>query len=286
MVHMLSGSNIGLITARSNASSANDHFFVTRQITEAKCGESSRQCALFPLRLSPASSESNVEELNLVNAPDANFSGAFIMKLEQIFKGAKSSLTPEDIFHYAYAVFYSPGYRNRYVEFLKIDFPRLPLTGNLELFRSLAKFGDQLTALHLLESPKLKNHKGQFTGNQATEVNRAGWSENTVWINSRHNTPNKEDTGNISDKPGDTGFTDVPEAIWRFRIGGYQVCHKWLKDRKGRTLTNDDILHYRKIVTAISETIRLMAEIDEVIEAHGGWPGAFQTESDSKEADS
>jgi hypothetical protein len=79
------------------------------------------------------------------------------------------------------------------------------------------------------------------------------------------------------DKAQTTGFRGVREPVWNFHIGGYQVCEKWLKDRKGRTLTKDDIAHYHKIVIALSETIRLMAEIDEVIEKHGGWPGAFST---------
>ncbi len=69
----------------------------------------------------------------------------------------------------------------------------------------------------------------------------------------------------------------TPEEVWNFHIGGYQVCHKWLKDRKGRTLSDDDLAHYQKIVVALNETIRIMAEIDEVIEEHGGWPGAFVT---------
>jgi hypothetical protein len=72
------------------------------------------------------------------------------------------------------------------------------------------------------------------------------------------------------------GFKGVKEEVWNFHIGGYQVCEKWLKDRKGRKLTKDDIEHYQKIVVALSETIRLMAEIDKVIDEHGGWPGAFQ----------
>ena len=74
-----------------------------------------------------------------------------------------------------------------------------------------------------------------------------------------------------------TGFRGVPEEVWNFHIGGYQVCEKWLKDRKGRTLTDDDLAHYQKVVVALSETIRLMADIDRVIDEHGGWPGAFQT---------
>ena len=172
-----------------------------------------------------------------------------------------ASLTPEDIFHYAYAVFHSPGYRSRYAEFLKIDFPRLPLTGSLELFRALAKLGGELTALHLLESPKLDKPITEFIGSRNPEVEKASWSKNTVWV----------------DKAQSIGFKGVPEDVWNFHIGGYQVCEKWLKDRKGRTLSKDDIAHYQKIVVALSETIRLMAEIDKVIDKHGGWPGAFQT---------
>ena len=76
----------------------------------------------------------------------------------------------------------------------------------------------------------------------------------------------------------------MPEEVWDFHIGGYQVCHKWLKDRKGRTLSEEDSAHYQKIVVALNETIRLMAEIDEVIEAHGGWPGAFQNGSEADTA--
>lgn len=78
------------------------------------------------------------------------------------------------------------------------------------------------------------------------------------------------------DKAQTTGFRGAPEPVWNFHIGSYQVCKKWLEDRKGRTLSDDDIAHYQKIVVALSETIRLMDEIDRVIDAHGGWPGAFQ----------
>jgi hypothetical protein len=236
--------------------------------------------------------------------------------------GLPRGLTPEDIFHYAYAVFHSPGYRSRYAEFLKIDFPRLPLTGNLELFRALARLGGELTALHLLESPKLAQPitefiwgahapsrvvSGALAGNMASTtptaaqppndahppaesssararttaregacaplVTRVGWSDDTVWLDA------PATKKGALQAPGTIGFRGVPEAVWNFHIGGYQVCQKWLKDRKGRTLTDEDIAHYHKIVISLNETIRLMAEIDQVIETHGGWPGAFQTPS-------
>lgn len=206
-----------------------------------------------------------------------NLSGQFLKALAAALQlpqkgehGLPAGLTPEDIFHYAYAVFNSPGYRSRYAEFLKIDFPRLPLTGDIALFRSLARLGGELTALHLLESPKLAQPITEFIGT-SREVTKVGYSGGTVWINA---------TGTKGKTTGGTsGFRGVPEAVWNFHIGGYQVCEKWLDDRRKakRSLSDEDIAHYHKMVIALTETIRLMAEIDEVIEQHGGWPGAFQT---------
>jgi hypothetical protein len=174
----------------------------------------------------------------------------------------QAAFGPDDVLHYAYAVFYSPGYRSRYAEFLKIDFPRLPLTGDLDLFRALARVGGELVALHLLQSAKLDTPLSTYFGPPIPEVEKSCHSRNTVWI----------------DKAQTSGFSGVPEDVWSFHIGGYQVCEKWLKDRKGRTLSKDDITHYQMIVVALRETIRLMREIDEVIENHGGWPGAFQAD--------
>jgi hypothetical protein len=215
----------------------------------------------FPLYLQP-----DGDGLKLLATRQPNFSIAFLKELAANLgvhqskpHGLPAGLTPEDIFHYAYAVFHSPGYRSRYAEFLKIDFPRLPLTGDLELFRAMARLGGELTALHLLESPKLEKPITEFIGGRAPPVEKITWSKNTVWV----------------DKAQTTGFRGVREAVWNFHIGGYQVCEKWLKDRKGRRLTADDRAHYQKIVVALSETIRLMAEIDAVIDEHGGWPAAF-----------
>jgi len=115
--------------------------------------------------------------------------------------------------------------------------------------------------MHLLESPKLDKLLTTYSGPTNPEVEKISYALDTVWL----------------DKAQACGFRHIPGAVWNFHIGGYQVCEKWLKDRKGRTLSKDDITHYQKIVVALSETIRLMAEIDKVIEAHGGWPGAFVT---------
>jgi predicted helicase len=175
-----------------------------------------------------------------------------------------------DAFRYVYALLHSPTYRSMYYELLQYDFPRIPLTESVELFRALTPLGGELTDLHLLESPRLAQPITEFIGSPkkgaTLEVEKISWSRNTVWI----------------DKAKTIGFRGVREPVWNFHIGGYQVCEKWLKDRKGRTLSKDDIAHYHKIVVALSETIRLMSEIDSVINQHGGWPNAFVTEAVSE----
>jgi predicted helicase len=270
--HLLNEGNLALVFMRQVASGDGySHFLVSRLPVDNRACYSNKGIMTFaPLHLHE-SSERRLGELSFDSTGTrANFTPAFKAALQANLGSATGKLTREDIFHYAYAVFHSPGYRIRYAEFLKIDFPRLPLTGNLELFRALARLGGELTALHLLESPKLAQPITEFIG-RSKEVTRIGWSDSTVWIDA------PATKKGALQAPGSIGFRGVPEAVWNFHIGGYQVCQKWLKDRKGRTLTDEDIAHYHKIVIALSETIRLMAEIDEVIESHGGWPGAFQT---------
>ena len=266
MKHMLSGKNIGIITVRRVPSNADcSYFFVSRSLISNGAIRMDNQSVdtIFPLFLT-ADKDGHQGEFDY--GGKFNFSDDFVSRLAAMLglsvtpeTSLPTGLTPEDIFHYAYAVFHSPGYRSRYAEFLKIDFPRLPLTGNLELFRTLAQLGGELTALHLLESPKLAQPITEFIAVRNPEIEKVSWSRDTVWV----------------DKAQTAGFCGVSELVWNFHIGGYQVCEKWLKDRKGRKLSKDDIAHYHKIVVALSETIRLMVEIDKVIDEHGGWPGAF-----------
>ena len=281
MRHMLAGKNLGLITVR-------------RVPSGKECGYFSASCCLIsngairsdnqsidtllPLYLYPDSADEG-DNIDLFSERRSNLSAEFTMLLSSILgfshegNSEAEGAAHEGIFYYAYALFHSPLYRTRYAEFLKLDFPRLPLTSSLELFRELARLGGELTALHLLESPTLDEPIAEFIGDN-TQVSKVIYTPDnggTVWIDGK----------GTAKKPqaGTSGFALIPEEVWNFHIGGYQVCHKWLKDRKGRTLTDEDITHYHKIVIALTETIRLMAEIDEVIEAHGGWPGAFQTSS-------
>jgi len=266
--HMLR-SNIALLSARIQATGVFDAVFVSKFIAEMKTAESSRSCTVFPLYLMGDSDARQAELSENGIRPNLNpkvllsWAKKLGVKPKGDF-GLPTGLTPEDIFHYAYAVFHSPGYRSRYAEFLKIDFPRLPLTGTLELFRALAQLGGELVALHLLESPKINDFITRFLGKGDNSIpKKPTYKDGAVWINATQR------------------FEGVPEAVWNFHIGGYQVCEKWLKDRKGRTLSAEDITHYQSVVVALNETIRLMAEIDQIIEVHGGWPGAFASKTEA-----
>ena len=160
----------------------------------------------------------------------------------------KNTFAPIDILDYIYAVLHSPTYREKYKEFLKIDFPRVPYPENKETFWQLVKLGSELRQIHLLESPKVEDYITKYPVDGNNIVENLQYKAGNVWIN-------KEQY-----------FENVPEVAWNFYIGGYQPAQKWLKDRKGRELSYDDILHYQKIIVALTETDRIMKKIDGVIE--------------------
>jgi predicted helicase len=262
MRHMLGRKNLGIICTRQTK----DQWGVlaTRNMSAHKtCGAYDINF-LFPLYLLPEDGElsldQNVERLNLAPSAIKRFSISLGLQIDKE-SNLPAGLAPEDIFHYAYAVLYSPGYRSRYADFLKIDFPSLPLPGNLKLFWALSQIGGELTSLHLLEYTKNDKSLFNFINTLNPEVQKISWSKNTIWL----------------DKSKSIGFQGVNEELWNFHIGGYQVCEKWLKDRKGRILSKVDVADYQNILLTLSETIRLMADIDKVIDKHGGWPGAFSS---------
>ena len=156
------------------------------------------------------------------------------------------STKPEDIFDYIYAILHSPSYREKYKEFLKIDFPRVPYPKNKKHFEELVALGRELREIHLLESPKVSEFITTYPVSGSDTVEKISYKNSNVYINSEQY------------------FGDVPEVAWNFYVGGYQPAQKWLKDRKGRTLTNKDIEHYQKIIVALVETDRIMSEIDQI----------------------
>lgn len=278
MSHLLGGHNCGLIVTRLNRQASTGYFFCTRFICDRHVLDTAKDStSLFPLyiesdlaRLLESGSDRQAMRSNVPEAFRKRLSRLLGLAWRDCGNGDMGSeVGPEDVLSYAYAVFHSPIYRKRYAEYLKIDFPRLPLPGSPNLFRAMVRLGRELVALHLMESPIHNNLIVSYAGPKDPRVDRIGWSNNTVWLDAA-----PKDKG-LRATLGTMGFRGVTESVWNFHIGGYQVCEKWLKDRKGRQLSEDEITHYQKIVAVLSETIRIMGEIDKVIGEHGGWPGAF-----------
>ena len=249
--------NLGLCLSRQLAKLPYQHVFVTNRITEMsyislRTKEANR---LFPLYLYSAEPKRKpLDEKAYKPERTPNFTSEFLQAIKAAL-GTEPS--PEEILYYIYAVLYSPTYRKRYEEFLKIDFPRVPLTSNKDLFKTLRKLGSELVSLHLMKSPEPDNLITEFKGegdNVVAAIGKNSYKDGKLKINKTQY------------------FEGIPKEVYNFHIGGYQVCQKWLKDRKGRELTEDEIEHYQKIVVALNESIRIMKGIDEVIEGHGGWP--------------
>ena len=165
----------------------------------------------------------------------------------------------EDIFAYIYAILHAPSYRSRYAELLRMDFPRIPFPSNAAFFKKILLLGEKLISLHVMEKtgsvlPNFPIASGNMVDGIRYEEATSADGTGRVWINKSQY------------------FEGVESNVWEFQIGGYQVCAKWLKDRKGLILNFDDLEHYSRIVAAISETIELMDAIDVIIEEFGGWP--------------
>ena len=254
MRHMLVPGNVGLLATRQTRDKW-DCLAVSTICGHKSCAAYDIN-SLFPLYLHE---QQVAKEGPAALARRVNISREFLNALAEKLRlpqkepdGLPQGIPPEDIFRYTYAVFHSPTYRQRYAEFLKRDFPRLPLSSDLALFRDLAEFGRQLVALHLLDSEVagvLSKPISPFpvAGSNVIEQVRYAENQRRVYVN-------KEQY-----------FDNVPKEAWEFHVGGYQVCQKWLKDRKGRKLTVDDIQHYQRIVVALLETARIMRAIDERI---------------------
>ncbi len=262
--HMQGGSNLGLVTTRQ-ASVEGDysHAFVSNSAVDNRCFYSSRGImSLVPLYVYAAQGQEDFGNIRVSNL-DRDFvktvSSAVGLKFVPDGTGdLAATFGPEDVFHYIYAILHSPEYRRRYANFLKSDFPRVPMTGNRPLFADLVALGNRLAALHLMEANGEDLPAFPTAGpNHVETVRYAPLKDDLrgqVWINS------------------DQYFQGVARSTWAFTIGSYRPAEKWLKDRRGRVLSFDDITRYRRICAALAETPRIMARIDQEIDSQGGWP--------------
>jgi predicted helicase len=265
---MLNCENLALCLARSiEIGRGWEHVFCSRNMIQHHTVSLKEVNYLFPLYLYPGKIKDygaavfwppgkDGRRPNLIPKLIEVFATKLGLKFSPNDRGnLKESFGPEDVFHYAYSVFHSRSYRSRYAEFLKVDFPHLPLTGNKEIFSRLVRLGEELAALHLLEC--VPNPASRYPLQGDNVVGRVNYEPST-----------RETQGRIN--INDRQFFDlVPPEVWEFHVGGYQICERWLKDRRGRTLTYDDIEHFRKITEAVRQTLRLLEEIDRVTKV---WP--------------
>lgn len=304
MRHLAQPRNKALCFIRRSREDVASNFFVTDHITDKTVLSSADNANVAPLYFYLTGEElfdtDDVRKPNL----SAKFIAELTGKLGMIFVSdgvgdLVKMFGPEDVFHYIYAVLNSPTYRERYADFLKIDFPRVPTTSDKKLFANLANLGRELCALHLMEFEVVRtggasasmpadaeacvpptyptNTSFPVAGSNEVAKGYPRFIVDAASCRVVHEQSTRSDATRM-EAASTLGrvhinktqyFEGVPEFIWNFTIGGYQVCEKWLKDRRGRTLSLDDVRHYQKIIVALQRTVELMKEIDGTIPQ---WP--------------
>ena len=257
MKNIISKDNISICLLRSLVDTTNfSSVFISKNLVDKNLY--GFQTSLFPLYLYPETTTQQSLLNETARTPNLNMEIVNTMAndLGMFFSPEKPDYTtqteetnqfyPIDILDYIYAVLHSPSYREKYAAFLKIDFPRVPYPTALQCFWNLVGLGSQLRQIHLLESEVVDKLITQYPEDGNNIVTKPIYKNENVYINETQY------------------FANVPEVAWNFYIGGYQPAQKWLKDRKDRELSYEDILHYQKIIVALSETDRIMREIDRI----------------------
>ncbi len=279
--HVSNKNNVCLLSSRQQATLGFRHIWISEVLPESRVVSAStrEQNQVFPLYLYPnlrkelegtinwpSDVEGRVPNLNInfVHEIEKN------LKLKFISDGSgdlKGTFGPENILYYIYSILNSPTYRKRYTEFLKIDFPRIPLTTSRKMFKKLSALGQELASIHLFSADILTKSITSFPFPGNNEVAR-GFPKYFPPGNIEKGNKKEIIKGRVYINK-EQYFDGVPAEVWDFYVGGFQVCEKWLKDRRGRKLSYEDLTHYHKIVVALKETIRLMDEIDAAIPS---WP--------------
>ena len=282
MQHMLSNENLALSLVRSTEIVGGyEHVFAAKLLTTHHTVSIKEVNYHFPLWLySGAVRTSNISPsfVHALHAAVGQISAPESTEVTEVTEKFQAS-----VFNYLYAILHSPAYRQRYAAFLRTDFPRIPIPGSLPVFNALADLGSQLVAWHLLE------HPDALAIGAAPHPNPLPAAEQTtpVWFGTNFALSKVAEKGKeLAELTGTTGkvfinatsgFAGVRQPIWQHTIGGYQMLHKWLDDRRkaGRSLSADDITHWLRIYASLQATQALMGQVDAAIEANGGWPGAF-----------
>lgn len=256
MTHMFKN-NIAVSTVRQvKAGETWQHCLISDKLIESSyiSNKTSEICYVFPLYLykEQAPKKSRTQHMMMLFEPEVEYGSTKTPNIDKkiyqtLNKTYGRELTPEEILYYIYAVFYSNIYREKYAEFLKIDFPRVPFPADDKVFSKMTAFGNELVDLHLLKSKRLDKLVSKYEGegeNDRIDMMVYRESEKRIYINE------------------EKYFDNVLPEIWKYQIGGYQVLYKYLKDRKGKNM--DDFAHYSRIITALSYTMEIQQEIDQI----------------------
>ncbi|MBI5775077.1 MAG: N-6 DNA methylase [Verrucomicrobia bacterium] len=292
MRHLLADENLALCALRQSRRSEEGAFLATNALVNKDVVSLFDIGTVFPLYLYANGDLPDGDLFEHANGRRPNLSKEFVADLETQLGltfvpdgrgNLKKTFGPEDVFHYVYAIFYAPSYRERYAEFLKLDFARVPVTSEANLFRRLCACGQKLVASHTMRAGDATEISFDVPGDNMVEqvvyVPPISQAVDGHRLSQRKQKLAARRADGL--KPGRRGrvyinasqfFEGITPPVWQFRIGGYQVCEKWLKDRRGRALEHDDLEHYQHTVSALAETRHLMAQVDSLIADHGGWP--------------
>ena len=233
--------NIGLITARSNKGEDCSQFIATDIMSEAKCGERTTQSAVFPLYTYSERFGKQIRTLNLNKEILDKISGKLGRAFADNNGTSERSFSGEDLLAYIYGVFYLEGYREKYKQFINAAYPRVPYPTSTEIFDRVSEYGYRLMNLHLMRNELPLSEKDTHLIGQTLE--KVTYKNSDVKFNK------------------DCAFEAVSESAWKFTMCGYQPLQKWLKDRRGVTLTEQDIIRFRSMQKCIDETIKIVKEM-------------------------
>ena len=246
MQHFALGDNVGLMTCRQTVIDWSHIGVTTKMMESTRVSNKTREISYaFPLFIYSSSTRQPNLNMEIV--------GSIADRIGLVFEAEPSDnegvFSPYDLLDYIYGILHSPSYRERFNEFLKVDFPRIPYPADAIEFKRIAKIGEELRKVHLMEiKPSIMTQFNVAGSNVVEAIKITDGDSNDlckVWINDEQY------------------FDGVPRIAWEFYIGGYQPAQKWLKDRKGMTLDIDDIMHYQRIISALCKTHELMQQIDE-----------------------
>lgn len=294
MRHLAAGDNFALVARRQlPASHRCDYFWVTDTIALDGLIRSDNRGSesVFPLFLQDCAptgqrpgSADHVPPRSAARPRQVNFSPAFVQRVADQLglawnpgaeDAADGHFTPFALFGYIYALFHAPSYRERFAASLRVGFPRVFVPARCELFRHLSELGTQLVTRHLLRTRLF--FPAAFAGDSEADAAAAAGGPQYAGVQPASRVTlgrPRLDKGRVylNDR---VSIGPVPASVWQFHVGAHQVCHKWLKDRRGRTLDSQDLAHYRQILLAVQDTLTCMRQIDQTIAAHGGWMTAF-----------